>query len=338
MTQTPPPEQSSPDGDSSKLPDNPRELRRYLGRVKVPKTTLRPPTEEERSLLNEALLNFRPTSWQRRELAQLIRGMSVAFLTHAILLIWALSTAVNVPLVKRGPDTEERFVRPVWIREEPKEEKKPVPNAAEEATENEDEEPALAKAPPPPPEEPKPKPKKIKKKPRKKRVVTKPKPEPKPSMAVVASEAPEAPASDVRTVDDGATGTEAPAEAEAIVGTEATPDGVKTGDVAAPEGPSIDLDGLRREYMGQLNARFQKERVYPRAARRAGIQGTVILEVTIDGKGKISGAKVLESSGHSILDAAALRAVKGVDDLPAPPKDLGWSKRSMRIPFVYRLS
>ena len=136
MKQTSDPEQTPPHQDDlAALPDNPRALRRYLSAVVLPKEDKTPPTQEELKLLDDVLRNHRPGTWQRRELAQLIRGLSVAFLVHAILLILALSTAVNIPLVKREKDNEERFVRPVWILEEPKEEKKPTPPAPEKEEE-----------------------------------------------------------------------------------------------------------------------------------------------------------------------------------------------------------
>jgi protein TonB len=48
--------------------------------------------------------------------------------------------------------------------------------------------------------------------------------------------------------------------------------------------------------------------VYPPAAREARIQGVVILEALIDGKGKVEQARVLRSVSE--LDQAALDAVK----------------------------
>ena len=49
---------------------------------------------------------------------------------------------------------------------------------------------------------------------------------------------------------------------------------------------------------------------YPRIARRRGYQGTVILEVFINREGKVSDLRILESSGHSVLDRAAVASVK----------------------------
>ena len=50
---------------------------------------------------------------------------------------------------------------------------------------------------------------------------------------------------------------------------------------------------------------------YPKRARRRGYEGTVVLEVLVDGSGRVKDLRVLTSSGHQILDKAALKSVNG---------------------------
>jgi len=49
---------------------------------------------------------------------------------------------------------------------------------------------------------------------------------------------------------------------------------------------------------------------YPRRARQKGFEGTVVLEVLVDENGKIKELKLFRSSGHAILDRAAVASVK----------------------------
>jgi len=49
---------------------------------------------------------------------------------------------------------------------------------------------------------------------------------------------------------------------------------------------------------------------YPRAARRRGQQGTVVLSVHVDAQGRVGNLWLFESSGFRLLDNAALKAVK----------------------------
>ena len=58
----------------------------------------------------------------------------------------------------------------------------------------------------------------------------------------------------------------------------------------------------RVERIGNLN--------YPDQARRDKLSGTLILDVTIDAKGKLLNIDLRKSSGHKILDDAAQRIVK----------------------------
>lgn len=49
---------------------------------------------------------------------------------------------------------------------------------------------------------------------------------------------------------------------------------------------------------------------YPRMARKRGYQGTVLLSVLVNEKGRVENLMLFESCGYRILDNAALRAVK----------------------------
>ena len=56
---------------------------------------------------------------------------------------------------------------------------------------------------------------------------------------------------------------------------------------------------------------------YPRAAREAGWEGTVVLQVMVLPDGTAGNITLHKTSGHSILDEAALAAVKGWRFIPA---------------------
>lgn len=49
---------------------------------------------------------------------------------------------------------------------------------------------------------------------------------------------------------------------------------------------------------------------YPRLARRRAYQGTVLLEVLVDQEGRVVDLRVFTSSGHQVLDRAAMKSVK----------------------------
>jgi len=75
---------------------------------------------------------------------------------------------------------------------------------------------------------------------------------------------------------------------------------------------------------------------YPVAARRFGFQGTVVLRVLIGLEGSPTEIRVEKSSGHNVLDEAALAAVKQWQFEPAREGDLrvaGW----VDVPIQFRL-
>ena len=97
--------------------------------------------------------------------------------------------------------------------------------------------------------------------------------------------------------------------------------------------PSDDKAG-RKEEAVQLNTREPKyisyfasikraiELVweYPEPALRRGLQGKLVLEFTILGNGQVQMTRLLRSSGVSVLDAEAIRAVKAASPfVPIPP-------------------
>jgi len=49
---------------------------------------------------------------------------------------------------------------------------------------------------------------------------------------------------------------------------------------------------------------------YPKIARRRGYQGTVVLEVLVNEEGRVGEMRIFRSSGHSVLDQAAMSSVK----------------------------
>jgi protein TonB len=49
---------------------------------------------------------------------------------------------------------------------------------------------------------------------------------------------------------------------------------------------------------------------YPGLARRRGYQGTVIMDVLVDPKGKVKELRLSQSSGYPLLDRAAMKSVK----------------------------
>jgi protein TonB len=75
---------------------------------------------------------------------------------------------------------------------------------------------------------------------------------------------------------------------------------------------------------------------YPRDARRRRIEGTVVLDVTVDAAGRPARVEVQSSSGFPMLDRAALEAVGGWRFEPARRRGVAIAG-DVRVPVVFRL-
>jgi len=76
---------------------------------------------------------------------------------------------------------------------------------------------------------------------------------------------------------------------------------------------------------------------YPRRAERLGWEGTVVLEIDVAADGTVADARIAESSGHGLLDEAALRAVRGWRFTPAKDAAGEPVPMGLRKPIEFRL-
>jgi protein TonB len=77
---------------------------------------------------------------------------------------------------------------------------------------------------------------------------------------------------------------------------------------------------------------------YPESARQAGLQGTVVLKIEILENGRPGEVTVHQSSGHELLDDAAVSAVKRWRFVPAKERDSGQTVPCYTtMPVVFKL-
>ncbi len=75
---------------------------------------------------------------------------------------------------------------------------------------------------------------------------------------------------------------------------------------------------------------------YPEAARKVGVEGKAIVEVTVGADGAVLGCSLATSSGNSDLDQAAKGAAQGSRFAPGT-KDGKPVEMKVKIPFQFRL-
>ncbi|HOO82634.1 MAG TPA: energy transducer TonB [Alphaproteobacteria bacterium] len=90
-------------------------------------------------------------------------------------------------------------------------------------------------------------------------------------------------------------------------------------------------------YQDMVRAAIDSYRVYPREARRRKLEGHAVIQIRISRSGAITESRFVKTTGHHILDQAALNMVKAASPLPAIPSSLGKSSVSMNIPIGFKL-
>lgn len=87
---------------------------------------------------------------------------------------------------------------------------------------------------------------------------------------------------------------------------------------------------LKGKTLDTALAALAQEEFYPRAAIARGLEGRVVLLLTLSESGAVTGIEVASSSGHALLDAAALKAAARIAALPG-------GRRQVLLPVEFRL-
>ena len=90
-------------------------------------------------------------------------------------------------------------------------------------------------------------------------------------------------------------------------------------------------------YARQLSAHFKRFKKYPPMAQRLKLTGTAWVRIELQRDGTILDAQIDASSGHDILDKAALQAARSAQPLPPFPPPIAAKTRKIRIPYQFSL-
>ena len=117
---------------------------------------------------------------------------------------------------------------------------------------------------------------------------------------------------------------------------DAAPRGSAPGSAQARPGDSQAASAMAIEW--RVQDWLAQHRQYPRAARRSGAEGTVWVRFVLDRGGTLQGSELLESSGHAVLDRAALDLLQRAAPFPALPANLAMDEIELVLPIEYDLT
>jgi len=97
------------------------------------------------------------------------------------------------------------------------------------------------------------------------------------------------------------------------------------------------LASIEQAYKSALQAEIARHRHYPHIARRMRHEGTVEVGFVVLADGRLTAIEVLKSSGHRLLDEAAVQAVREVGQFRPIPAELARTRWPLSVPLNFRL-
>ncbi len=98
-----------------------------------------------------------------------------------------------------------------------------------------------------------------------------------------------------------------------------------------------DRSVAQQNYLSLVQRTIESHKKYPLAARRRQIEGQLCILFRISSTGMIHHSQITQSSGHEILDQAALRAVSEASPLPTPPAGLFDGDTALDLTIVFKM-
>jgi protein TonB len=90
-------------------------------------------------------------------------------------------------------------------------------------------------------------------------------------------------------------------------------------------------------YLTAVFARVQQAKRYPAKAQARGDQGRAVVSISIRRNGALAEARLVRSSGSSLLDEATLEAMRRAAPFPPLPPDVAGSVLVLSVPMNFTI-
>ena len=98
--------------------------------------------------------------------------------------------------------------------------------------------------------------------------------------------------------------------------------------------PQVEVSASFRDALAAYLARYKR---YPHAAQTKGEEGTVLVRFVLDRSGEVSDTRIVQSSGHALLDTEVLSLLRRAAPLPAMPSSMAASRIEIVVPVAFQL-
>ena len=111
-----------------------------------------------------------------------------------------------------------------------------------------------------------------------------------------------------------------------------------TEQVSAPTINQNQIDSIEAKYLAKVRATVEKNKVYPKAAKRLNQTGKVHVNFDILKNGEIKNVKVLGKSSFEKLDEASIELLIKISNFDEIPEELKKSVWNVTIPIDYQIN
>ncbi|WP_151951903.1 TonB family protein [Aliarcobacter butzleri] len=109
-------------------------------------------------------------------------------------------------------------------------------------------------------------------------------------------------------------------------------------EVSAPSMNQNQIDTIETKYLAKVRATIEKNKIYPKAAKRLNQTGKVNVNFDILKNGEIRNVKVLGKSSFAKLDEASIELLIKISNFDEIPEELKKSVWNVTIPIDYSIN
>ena len=101
---------------------------------------------------------------------------------------------------------------------------------------------------------------------------------------------------------------------------------------------TVEIENIEAEYLSKIRNTIEKNKTYPKTAKRLNQTGKVYITFTITKDGGIKNCKVHKSSQFESLDEASLAIFEKITNFDSIPKELNKNDWEITVPIIYQLN
>ncbi len=98
------------------------------------------------------------------------------------------------------------------------------------------------------------------------------------------------------------------------------------------------IENIEAEYLSKIRSLIEKNKTYPKTAKRLNQTGKVYVTFTVTKDGGIKNCRIKKSSNYENLDEASLEIFVKIANFDSIPKELNKSDWEITVPIIYQLN